>query len=171
MNYVGYRLKLNVQFEKMQDNIQIDIGVGDLVTPVQKSLALYLYREKPLFENSVSLQVYPIETIFAEKLETIISKGATNSRMKDYHDIILLCRNPVEMEASTLKTAIINTFKNRNTELLFPIVFDESDLNILQNQWNAHIKGLGDIVKKLVLPKNLRELISEINAYLNENEI
>jgi hypothetical protein len=41
-----------------------------------------------MFEGEISLVVYPPETIFAEKLETVLSKGAANSRMKDYHDLL-----------------------------------------------------------------------------------
>lgn len=70
----------------MKDKIQIDVGVGDAVEPKNLKIKLFQYRGKPFFEEAISLLVYPIETIFAEKLETVISKGAGNSRMKDYHD-------------------------------------------------------------------------------------
>ena len=75
MNYPGYRARLSVRFGKMKDSIQIDIGVGDTVEPTQISWALYQYKGKPIFEDSISLEVYPVETIFSEKLETIISRG------------------------------------------------------------------------------------------------
>jgi len=59
--------------------------VGDLVKAVEENFEPFLYKGKPIFAGEISLLVYPVETIFAEKLETIISKGAANSRMKDYH--------------------------------------------------------------------------------------
>lgn len=74
----------------MKDRIHIDIGTGDVVSPTPRDLNLVQYRDKPLFESQISLLVYPPETIFAEKLETVISKGTINSRMKDYHDLLLL---------------------------------------------------------------------------------
>ena len=93
MNYPGYRIILNTLFAKMKDKIHIDIGIGDVVEPQHREIKLFQYRGKPFFEDAVSLLVYPIETIFAEKLETILSKGSRNSRMKDYHDLILLMRS------------------------------------------------------------------------------
>ena len=81
-------------------------------------IPLVQYRGKPFFENTVSLQVYPIDTIFAEKLETILSKGAVNSRMKDYHDLILLIRNNTKFNLEKLREAVTNTFTNRGTILL-----------------------------------------------------
>lgn len=72
MNYPGFRVNLSIKFgEKMRDRIQIDIGSGDAVEPRIESLKLYQYNGKPVFDDSVSLLVYPVETIFAEKLETI----------------------------------------------------------------------------------------------------
>lgn len=74
----------------MKDKIQVDVGIGDEVMPKNLKIKLFQYKGKPFFENAISLPVYPIETFFAEKLETVISIGAGNSRMKDYHD--QLCR-------------------------------------------------------------------------------
>ncbi|WP_202972541.1 nucleotidyl transferase AbiEii/AbiGii toxin family protein [Legionella drozanskii] len=55
------------------------------------------------------MEVYPVETIFAEKLETIISRGAANSRMKDYHDLLLLCREDGLLDKARLKNNIDQT--------------------------------------------------------------
>jgi hypothetical protein len=103
MNYPGFRLRLQAQFGGMKDRIQVDIGVGDIVQPKIESLELYQYKGIAIFEGKVTLQIYPIETIFAEKLETIVSKGAANSRMKDFHDLLLICREPNLLNVSKLK--------------------------------------------------------------------
>jgi hypothetical protein len=92
MNYPGFRLRRQVQFGGMKDHIQIDIGVGDIVQPKIEAIELYQNKGVPIFEGKVTLQIFPTETIFAEKLETIVSKGAANSRMKDFHDLLLICR-------------------------------------------------------------------------------
>lgn len=81
MEYAGFRVTLNVQFGKMRDKIQIDIGVGDVVEPVEMSYGLFEYKGKPIFAGEITLHVYPPVTIFAEKLETIVSKGVINSRI------------------------------------------------------------------------------------------
>lgn len=95
MNYPGFQVRVAVQYGVMSDTFYVDIGVGDAVDPVSLTWPSFIYKDKPLFDGLISLEVYPVETIFAEKLETIISRGAANSRMKDYHDLLLLCRESI----------------------------------------------------------------------------
>ena len=90
MTHKCYRINLSLKFGNMKDRVQLDVGVGDIIEPTQESLELYHYRGKPIFEGTVSLQVYPMETIFAEKMDSVVSRADTNSRMKDYHDLVLL---------------------------------------------------------------------------------
>lgn len=82
MEYSGYRTTFKVTFAKMKDIIHVDIGIGDIVEPQNRKIKLFEYRGKPFFEESISLLVYPIETIFAEKLETVLSKGSRNSSQR-----------------------------------------------------------------------------------------
>ena len=165
MNYPGYRATLSVLFGKMKDKIHIDVGVGDIVTPQSLHMQLFQYRGQPMFENEISLLVYPIEAIFAEKLETIISKGAANSRMKDYHDLFLLMREKRIIESKKLQKSLLQTFQNRDT-VLQPIAFDEGGLKKLQKLWTAHLNGLGDIANNLVMPKDISAIIATINTLL-----
>jgi len=165
MNYPGYRVTLKATFSNMKDKIQIDVGLGDIVKPVERDFHLFEYNGKPIFENEISLLVYPPETIFAEKLETVLSKGAINSRMKDYHDLLLLTRNPALIQQNNLETAIASTFQNRGT--IFELInFDENGLKALQKLWTAHLQDLGNKSKDLELPKEIQEVIQEINSYL-----
>lgn len=163
MNYPGYRITLGASFAKMKDKIHIDIGIGDAVKPQHLEIKLFQYRGKPFFEDTLSLQVYPIETIFAEKLETILSKGSRNSRMKDYHDLLLLVRGRELINLKKLKKAVSNTFANRETPLAF-IRFDNVGFETLQRLWTAHLRGLGDIAEELKLPKDIETAVDEINA-------
>ncbi|OGO93546.1 MAG: hypothetical protein A3F10_05845 [Coxiella sp. RIFCSPHIGHO2_12_FULL_42_15] len=169
MNYPGYRLRISVKLGKMKDVIQVDIGVGDTVKPKQKSLNLYRYKEKPIFEDTISLQVYPTETIFSEKLETIIARGHINSRMKDFHDILLLSREKFLIDKNKLKINIDNTFQHRKTNKEIPLKFTEIEYSILQLQWGAHLRVLGDTTKTLNLPEKISDLIEEINNWLEKN--
>lgn len=166
MDYPGYRITLNTSFAKMKDTIHIDVGVGDVVEPQHREIKLFQYRGKPFFEDAVSLLVYPVETIFAEKLETVLSKGSKNSRMKDYHDLLLLVRSKGLIESKKLKEALAKTFKNRGTALS-AIQFDSAGLKSLQQLWTAHLHGLGDIAKDLSLPKSIEIVIEEINSTSN----
>ncbi len=164
MNYPGYRITLGASFAKIRDKIHIDIGVGDAVEPQYLEIKLFQYRGTPFFEDTLSLQVYPIETIFAEKLETVLSKGSRNSRMKDYHDLLLLVRSKRLINLKRLKKAASNTFANRDTPISL-IQFDNTGLEALQRLWIAHLHGLGDIAEEIKLPKDLKTAINEINSF------
>lgn len=82
MNYVGAEITMMAYLGKTRIKISIDIGFGDLVEPIPKMLPLTTYSKGPLFEDSIEIMCYPKEFIFAEKLETIVYRGAVNSRMK-----------------------------------------------------------------------------------------
>lgn len=166
MVYPGYRINLNVRFEKMKDKIQIDIGIGDIVNPLSQEISLIKYKGEPFFENSVSLLVYPVETIFSEKLETIISKGTSNSRMKDYHDLFLLIREKRILSSEKLRATIAKTFSRRGT-IFRDINFDDSSLKVLQSYWAAHLRGLGDNAKDFDLPKEISVVINGINKFVD----
>lgn len=167
MDYPGYRVSLSATFGRMKDRIHIDVGTGDVVSPDTRELHLFHYRGKPLFQNEISLMVYPAETIFSEKLETVISKGAINSRMKDYHDLLLLLRNPDIIDFDRLQVAIMSTFHHRGTTFEL-IEFDESELKPLDRLWVAHLKNLGDTAQALKLPSKIQDVILEINKFLKK---
>lgn len=172
MNYPGYRLSLNLKFgQKMKDKIQVDVGVGDLVDPKLESLELYQYKGKPIFEGAITLQIYPVETIFAEKLETVSSKGAANSRMKDFHDLLLLCREKDLLDISKLQDNIDRTFENRNTAKDLPVAFDSDDYTTMQPLWAAHLRRLGKVAKDLSLPDTLESAVTEINNWITKNKV
>lgn len=167
MPYNGFRVSLHAQFGNMKDNIQIDIGVGDAVTPIEKNYFPFMYKGKPIFTGEITLLVYPVETIFAEKLESIISRGSANSRMKDYHDLLLMIREPNPLiDRTKLYTSLQETFANRTTALELPIFFDQSGMENLQQLWGSHTLGLGPLKKSLKMPDTINEVISEINVYL-----
>mgnify|MGYP003593752583 CR=1 FL=1 len=170
MNYPGFRVSLDVSFgDRMRDGIHVDIGVGDAVDPKKESLELYQYRGKPVFEGAVSLQVYPVETIFAEKIEAVISWGAANSRMKDYHDVLLLCREDRLLDIPKLRHDIQKTFGTRNTQWKSPIVFSDDEYDLLQGLWSRHISGLGDIASSLGIPDHIEDVVAEINRWVGLN--
>lgn len=169
MEYPGYRVSLKATFGRMKDKIQIDVGIGDVVMPTTRELHLFTYRGKPMFEGEISLVVYPPETIFAEKLETVLSKGAANSRMKDYHDLFLLAREPHLLNFNKLQVSLKNTFSNRDTNLEL-IDFKKDELKPLEKLWVAHLKNLSNSGQELKLPENIQDVITEINKILKSIE-
>ena len=121
-----------------------------------------------MFEDPISLEVYPVETIFAEKLETVISRGAANSRMKDYHDLLLLCRHSKLIDKVLLKDNIAETFQNRGTEFSIPVQFQPDELERMQSLWSGHLRVLGaSRSEALSLPNNIATVIDELNHWLS----
>lgn len=168
MPYPGFRVSLHAQFGKMKDKIQIDIGIGDVVTPEKTNYFPFEYKGQPIFTGEITLLAYPIETIFSEKLDSIISRGALNSRMKDYHDLLLMIRDAnIMLDKEKLIVSIQNTFSQRNTSLDLPISFDESGIQNLQKLWASHLLGLGPYQESLKLPNTISEVINVINDELD----
>lgn len=111
--YGGFRVMLLAMFENLRQYVPIDISTGDIITPHPVN-----YDYKSIFDQEIiSIKAYPIETMIAEKIETIYSRGFLNSRSKDYFDLYLVWKlqsNKIDKEI--LKEAINNTFSYRNTE-------------------------------------------------------
>lgn len=167
MNYPGFQVGIAVQFGVMNDKFFVDIGVGDAVEPVLLDWPSFSYKEIPLFSGSISLEVYPVETIFAEKLETIISRGAANSRMKDYHDLLLLCREDGLLDKTRIKDNIDQTFQNRGTVFSIPVQFQSDELERLQLLWAGHLRALGIPRTQLLgLPEEIDTVINDLNKWL-----
>lgn len=167
MPYSGFRIALEVLFDGMRDTIQIDVVPDDKANSRDYKLILSHYRGKPLFEREISLLVYPPETIFAEKLVTMVKKGENNTRMKDFHDILLLIREPKSINKRALKESISQTFQNNN--LAFQAIeLEETKLVQLQVFWTNHLSELQDVGHTLDLPTGISSVIKEINTYIME---
>ena len=111
--YGGTRVCFNAFIGKVRIPMQFDIGVGDAVTPPPE------LADFPVLLNGdvPRLKVYPMATAIAEKIEAMVVRGGSNSRMKDFYDIWKLT-NLFEHSSALLRTAITNTFKRRGT--VFP---------------------------------------------------
>jgi hypothetical protein len=167
MQYGGFRVDIEVHLGKMRDHVQVDVGIGDRVAPVTDSFRRFEYKGQPIFGGEISVLTYPVETIFAEKLETIVSKGVLNSRMKDFHDVLLMVRTPNLLDVTRLPTDINQTFEHRGTVLQVPIKFD--DCSDLQQRWKGHLRGLGRVKKDLDLPDSIEGVLAEISGWLDTN--
>lgn len=111
-DYGGIKYNLLAIFENIRVNLSIDIATGDVITPKEIE-----YEYKMIFEDrSLNIMTYNIETIIAEKFQTAISRNVLNSRMKDYYDLYYLLTYK-DFSKDTLKTAIINTFVKRETDI------------------------------------------------------
>ncbi len=137
--YGGFRFKINAYLNKLRANLQIDVATGDKITP--KAIE---YKYKCLFDdNYLDLITYNLETILAEKFNSVISIGVLNSRMKDYYDIYYLLTNKNnEIDKKILKQAIINTFEYQKTDITkINEVFNKiKNSERLKEQWEIYSK-------------------------------
>lgn len=111
-DYPGVRVHLKAAYPPMSIPLAIDVTTGDRITP---SPAVYEY---PLMfdEGSINLMAYPLETVLAEKLETVVSRGVANTRPRDFYDIHMLwrlCSERCSME--TLRDVIGATCARRGS--------------------------------------------------------
>ena len=134
-DYPGVRFMLQGSFDGIRQAIRIDLTTGDVITPRAVS---YSYRL--MFENRIiKLMTYNLETLLAEKLETMIARGTANTRMRDFYDIYLLTdRKPFDL--STLRKAMLNTSRKRGTEGLLAnysfIMSGVAESPIMEAAWN-----------------------------------
>lgn len=111
-DYPGIRVFLKAACEPMNVSLSVDVTTGDAITP---GAVRYMY---PLVfeERSIALMAYPIETVMAEKLETVISRNIASTRPRDYYDIHMLWKTKrSQIDLATLKSAIEATAAKRKT--------------------------------------------------------
>ncbi len=114
--YPGIRLKLEAALDTMKTPLKIDISTDDVITPKEVD-----YEYKLMFEDrSIPVLAYNLETVLAEKMETIISRGILNTRMRDYYDLMIL--NVIKSEeinyANLAKALEATSRKRESYELL-----------------------------------------------------
>jgi predicted nucleotidyltransferase component of viral defense system len=109
-DYPGYRVTIDATLDKTRQTMHIDITTGDFVTPKEIE-----HHFKLMFEDrSISILAYNLETVLAEKFESVISRGVTNTRMRDFYDIYILTTTQ-QFDAATFRMALEKTAANRKT--------------------------------------------------------
>ena len=113
--YGGFSIKLNATFDTLNEVIFIDVTTGDKITPREIS-----YSMPSLFTNhTIDVWTYNLETVLAEKLETIISRGVASTRPRDRYDLYTLYKlRESQIDFTILKRAVENTSEKRNSKTL-----------------------------------------------------
>lgn len=141
MEYPGIRVTMNANVGRLITPLKIDISTGDVITP----RAIEFNYDLLLEDRSISLWSYNLETILAEKLQTVLARGILNTRMRDFYDIrMLLDTYEDKVNKAVLKDAFAATCKKRGTdnlqeqaeEIIKIIEADEQ----LQKLWRAYQK-------------------------------
>ena len=140
--YGGYRVVFIASYEDMPVNLKIDVTVGDKITYKEVKYKFNLLLE----ERSIEIWSYNIETIIAEKFESIIKRGVLGTRVRDFYDVHMLINTQSNnIDTKQLKKALINTAKHRNTfELInaeWRNVIDELKEDAsMKKQWEKYKK-------------------------------
>lgn len=171
--YGGYRIKVPFQIGPLPkeqfklrklSRIHLDVGFGDVILGRPKRSKLQPVIE---YEESISWKVYPVESMYAEKLETLVSRGSANSRAKDLYDLVLIFGQV--RESTKLASAIRLTFSNRDTEIpkSFLEYFDQLDLTILERSWGS-VELSGPKMSFPTCKRKLKGVMSGIDEILNK---
>ena len=141
MEYPGIRVTMNANVGRLITPLKIDISTGDVITP----RAIEFNYDLLLEDRSISLWSYNLETILAEKLQTVLARGILNTRMRDFYDIrMLLDTYEDKVNKAVLKDAFAATCKKRGTdhlqeqaEEIIKIIEANEQLQVL---WRAYQK-------------------------------
>ena len=148
--YGGYRINVYGEFDKLKTHFFIEVTTGDIITPREIK-----YKYNSIFEDkTIDIMAYTIETIIAEKFESIISKNITTTRAKDFYDMYVIVNSHIDkVDKNILIKAIKRTFKHRNTN--FNIEYLNDMFVIIKN--SIVLKELFDNYStKFTYAKNVR---------------
>ena len=138
--YGGFRLNILSKLDNNKTYITVELTTGDVITPREMK-----YNYNSIFEDKkIPIMSYPLETVLAEKFQTIVTRGLFNTRLKDFYDVYILINTKIDdLNRSNLIKAIKNTFKRRETnfdlEQFNEVINDLSNDNNMNNLWNEYI--------------------------------
>lgn len=139
--YGGIRAEFQAMLERARIKMQVDVGLGDVITPRAVEVTYPTLLDFP----APKLHGYPVETAVAEKLEAIVDLGLANSRMKDFFDLWSIAGH-LELDGATVAKAIGATFERRGTAVPTSIPVGLSSTFAAdadrQKQWSAFVRRI-----------------------------
>lgn len=142
-DYHGVRVSIETKFDGVITPLKIDISTGDVITPREIQYSFKLMLE----DRTIEVWAYNLETVLAEKLETVISRNVTNTRMRDFYDIYILQKlHGEQLSKGVLWNALVATARKRGTlEQIISRdtgeVFDEIELSpVMEKLWKSYQK-------------------------------
>ena len=140
-DYPGYRVKIQAEYERIKEVITLDVTTGDVITPAEVSF----FFPKLLEEESIPMMAYPLETVFAEKLEAILTRGIATTRPRDFYDVYILRKLKFDdVDSGKLKEALQNTIRKRKSPVQIDtygkILFDLEQSDYQHLLWSKYQK-------------------------------
>jgi len=164
-DYPGVRVMLDTTLETMHTPLKIDFSAGDVITPHEISYSFRLLFE----ERTISILAYNLETVLAEKIETVLARGTANTRMRDFYDIYVLTNLQTHnIDKPTLKEAFTNTSKKRgsislvaNAEMIMKEIHESAALIDLWRSYQRKFSYAADVFWDDVISsiENLIEIV------------
>ena len=139
--YNGTRVHMTAHMDTIVQPFSIDVGFGDVIVPQPAHLDYPLLLEGL---PAVNVEAYSLETVVAEKFQTMIDRGTINSRMKDFFDVYTILKAD-KVDDALLKEAMVEVFANRGTQMdADNVVFSEDFVQdeTRQNMWKAYLKRI-----------------------------
>ncbi|MCI1734895.1 MAG: nucleotidyl transferase AbiEii/AbiGii toxin family protein [Bacilli bacterium] len=137
--YGGYSFRFIGKLENVKVPFSIDVATGDPITPNVKD---YQYACL-ITQESITMKVYPLETVIAEKMETILAKGLLNSRSKDFYDLYFIYKTSLSsLPLETMRQAYLSTCQHRSfaisREKALLLTKEMKESPFLQTRWKAY---------------------------------
>lgn len=138
--YGGYRVMLNTRFDTLLTPLSIDVSTGDAITPYAVQ---YNFSEIFDDEKSYKLWAYNIETVMAEKVETILRRGVFTTRPRDFYDIYILTTTQ-KFDKAVFADALKATANHRGTIQQISdvpsILYNIEESQELKTMWDKYRK-------------------------------
>jgi predicted nucleotidyltransferase component of viral defense system len=154
-NYLGLRVFVECRYGKINVPLTVDLTTGDTIIPQEIE---YIY--KCVFDNKViPILAYPLENVFAEKMNTIISRGVANTRTRDFYDVYTLyALKKKELNFETLRIALEATSRRRNTFRIlkeYPQILEDIKADPQQNDFWKRFVAKNPFAKGITLSQVL----------------
>ena len=139
--YGGYRVSFTAKFGKINASMSMDVSTGDVITP---GAAKHIFSD--ILEDDLAFELwsYPIETVLAEKIETILSRGVDNTRPRDFYDVYML--SALNYDSKILREAFIATASHReslekisDTEGIIRLISESPEMN---RRWENYVRQM-----------------------------
>ena len=160
--YGGFCVRINAIYDTMVTPLSIDVSTGDIITP-----EAVLYEFGGIFDENVHIRLwgYNIETVMAEKVETILSRGVFNTRPRDYYDTFILSTTQTfdrELFEEALSATAEHRGSTKNIADRNGILERISESSDLQNMWKKYqqrfqyasgigYEGIMNVLRELIL--------------------
>lgn len=165
--YSGIRVNLEAKLETMRTPLKVDISTGDVITPREVSYSFKLMFE----ERTISILAYNLETVLAEKMETVISRGTANTRLRDFYDLYILQNEYIHViDIEQFAKALAATSEKRKSNQLMQegelILQEVGESEVMRELWGNYQKKFSyaeDIAWEMIIG-SIKELFGRVDV-------